>query len=87
MLTEDGAINHNGSQFEGMMRYDARIAVEEALKEKVGPFRAPRWISFLPVSCFNLTSRNVGNRVCSKERNPTKCVLDCALAVAIFLNQ
>ncbi|KAL9181914.1 hypothetical protein ACHAXT_012257 [Thalassiosira profunda] len=34
MLTPDGAVNHNGSQFEGMMRYDARIAVEEALKEK-----------------------------------------------------
>lgn len=34
VLTPDGAINHNGSQFEGMMRYDARIAVEEALKEK-----------------------------------------------------
>lgn len=34
VLTEDGAINHNGSQFEGMMRYDARIAVEDALKEK-----------------------------------------------------
>ena len=34
MLTPEGAINHNGSQFEGMMRYDARIAVEEALKEK-----------------------------------------------------
>ena len=34
VLTLDGAINHNGSQFEGMMRYDARIAVEEALKEK-----------------------------------------------------
>lgn len=35
VLTEDGAINNNGSQFEGMMRYDARIAVEEALQEKV----------------------------------------------------
>lgn len=34
MLTPEGSINHNGSQFEGMMRYDARIAVEEALKEK-----------------------------------------------------
>jgi valyl-tRNA synthetase len=34
VLTPDGAINFNGSQFEGMMRYDARIAVEEALKEK-----------------------------------------------------
>ena len=35
VLTEDGAINHNGSQFEGMMRYDARIAMEDALQEKV----------------------------------------------------
>jgi len=35
ILNEDGAINHNGSQFEGMMRYDARIAVEEALDEMV----------------------------------------------------
>lgn len=34
VLTPDGAINHNGSEFEGMMRYDARIAVEEALTEK-----------------------------------------------------
>eukprot|EP00569_Conticribra_weissflogii_P003433 CAMPEP_0171335086 /NCGR_PEP_ID=MMETSP0878-20121228/5099_1 /TAXON_ID=67004 /ORGANISM="Thalassiosira weissflogii, Strain CCMP1336" /LENGTH=1096 /DNA_ID=CAMNT_0011836297 /DNA_START=109 /DNA_END=3399 /DNA_ORIENTATION=- len=34
ILGPDGSINHNGSQFEGMMRYDARIAVEEALKEK-----------------------------------------------------
>jgi valyl-tRNA synthetase len=33
VLTPDGAINHNGSQFEGMMRYDARVAVEEALNE------------------------------------------------------
>ncbi len=35
VLTEDGAINHNGSEFEGMMRYDARIAMEDALQEKV----------------------------------------------------
>jgi valyl-tRNA synthetase len=34
VLSPDGAINFNGSQFEGMMRYDARIAVEEALAEK-----------------------------------------------------
>lgn len=35
MLTEDGAINGVGnSEFEGMMRYDARIAVEKALEEK-----------------------------------------------------
>jgi valyl-tRNA synthetase len=35
ILTEDGAINHNGGEFQGMMRYDARIAVEDALKRKV----------------------------------------------------
>ena len=34
VLTPEGAINNNGSQFEGLMRYDARVAVEEALKEK-----------------------------------------------------
>jgi len=34
ILTEDGAINDKGGQFKGMMRYDARIAVEEALKKK-----------------------------------------------------
>lgn len=34
VLTPDGAINDKGSQFEGIMRYDARIAVEEALAEK-----------------------------------------------------
>jgi valyl-tRNA synthetase len=35
MLTPDGAINENGAPFTGMMRYDARIAVEEALQAKV----------------------------------------------------
>ena len=36
VLTPDGAINHHGGEeFEGLMRYDARIAVEEALKKKV----------------------------------------------------
>ena len=34
MLASDGSINENGAPFTGMMRYDARIAVEEALKEK-----------------------------------------------------
>jgi len=34
VLNPDGSINSEGSQFEGMMRYDARIAVEEALQEK-----------------------------------------------------
>jgi valyl-tRNA synthetase len=35
MLSPEGAINDNGAPFTGMMRYDARIAVEAALKEKV----------------------------------------------------
>ena len=36
VLTPSGAINdHGGEEFKGMMRYDARIAVEAALKEKV----------------------------------------------------
>lgn len=34
MLAPDGSLNENGAPFTGMMRYDARIAVEEALKEK-----------------------------------------------------
>lgn len=35
MLSSDGSINENGSPFTGVMRYDARIQVEDALKEKV----------------------------------------------------
>jgi len=36
VLNPDGSINHHGGQeFEGMMRYDARIAMEEALDKKV----------------------------------------------------
>lgn len=38
MLTEDGKIASNGGEFAGMMRYDARIAMEEAMK-KLGLFR------------------------------------------------
>ncbi|DAZ94841.1 TPA: hypothetical protein N0F65_012530 [Lagenidium giganteum] len=34
VLTDDGAINENGGQFAGMMRYDARIEVEKALAAK-----------------------------------------------------
>ena len=35
-LTSDGAIDrHGGKEFKGMMRYDARIAMEEALNNKV----------------------------------------------------
>ena len=34
ILAGDGRINGNGGEFAGMMRYDARLAVESALKEK-----------------------------------------------------
>lgn len=34
MLAPDGSLNEQGAPFTGMMRYDARIAVEEALQEK-----------------------------------------------------
>ncbi|CAI5746338.1 unnamed protein product [Peronospora destructor] len=34
VFTDDGAINENGGEFAGMMRYDARIAVEKALEAK-----------------------------------------------------
>jgi valyl-tRNA synthetase len=35
IFNADGSINENGAPFSGLMRYDARIKVEEALKEKV----------------------------------------------------
>jgi len=39
ILNEDGSINHHGGeQFQGMMRYDARIAMEEALSKMVRLF-------------------------------------------------
>jgi valyl-tRNA synthetase len=38
VLSEDGRIAPNGGQFAGMMRYDGRIAMEEAL-EKIGQLR------------------------------------------------
>jgi valyl-tRNA synthetase len=34
MLAPDGSLNENGAPYTGMMRYDARIKVEEDLKEK-----------------------------------------------------
>lgn len=34
ILNDDGTINENGGQFKGMKRYDARVAITEALKEK-----------------------------------------------------
>ena len=48
ILDQNGAINHNGSQFEGMMRYDARVAVEEALTEMVSV------IACLPCGVLNV---------------------------------
>ena len=38
MLTENGKINSNGGKFEGIMRYDARIQIEEELTA-LGLFR------------------------------------------------
>ena len=38
MLTPDGKIAANGGQFAGMMRYDARIAIEKEL-ERLGLYR------------------------------------------------
>jgi len=34
IFTDDGRINENGGPFQGMMRYDARVAIEKALEEK-----------------------------------------------------
>ena len=38
MLSEDGKVNNNGGKYAGMMRYDARIAMEKELEE-LGFFR------------------------------------------------
>lgn len=38
ILTDDGAINSNGGKFAGMMRYDAREAILNELRE-LGLFR------------------------------------------------
>ena len=38
IFTDDGRINENGSQFKGMQRFDARIAISEDL-EKAGLYR------------------------------------------------
>ena len=35
ILTDDGKINSNGGQFEGMPRFVARVEILEALKLKV----------------------------------------------------
>lgn len=34
IFNPDGTVNANGAPFEGVMRYDARIAVEKALEDK-----------------------------------------------------
>jgi len=34
ILSEDGSINHNGGEFKGLMRFDAREAVYAALEKK-----------------------------------------------------
>ena len=34
VFNEDGTMNENGAPFQGMMRFDARVAVLKALKEK-----------------------------------------------------
>jgi valyl-tRNA synthetase len=65
MLSPEGAINENGAPFTGMMRYDARMAVEAALKEKVRGCGKQVHISYL--RCFN--------RVSTKEKNRTRCGL------------
>jgi len=33
ILSDSGSINSNGGQFEGMMRFDARLLVEKKLDE------------------------------------------------------
>ena len=36
IFTDDGKINRNGgSEFDGMLRFEARVALTEALKKKV----------------------------------------------------
>ena len=57
MLAQDGSINENGAPFTGMMRYDARIAVEDALKEKV------RFLILLSYSscCWNASCNSTFN--------------------------
>jgi valyl-tRNA synthetase len=52
IFIEDGDISHNGGEFQGMMHYDARIAVEDALKGKVlfqidVPFSHPLPLGFI----------------------------------------
>lgn len=32
VFNDDGSINANGGEYEGMMRFDARVAIEKKLK-------------------------------------------------------
>ena len=70
MLAPDGSINENGAPFTGMMRYDARMAVEEALKEKVSFlfFNA----AFSVPSLVRLTCAFDFARIFTKARNQTR---------------
>ena len=82
IFDQDGAVNHNGSQFEGMMRYDARIAVEDALKELVSiPCHKQHAQDHVPNAMFSTP------RACSLERSPTRCASGCALVLVIFSSQ
>jgi valyl-tRNA synthetase len=49
VLNPDGSINHHGGEeFEGLMRYDARVAMEDALDKKV------RWFIWVALGCVAL---------------------------------
>jgi valyl-tRNA synthetase len=87
MLTADGSINENGAPFTGMMRYDARIAVEEALTEKVRT-------CFMLASSFclsgmspNLFFFSYQRRVFTRAKNQTRCDLVSALVLETFWNR
>jgi valyl-tRNA synthetase len=88
VLTPDGAINeHGGPEFEGMMRYDARIAVEEALDKMVCMNKI--WNGFSACSSGRVTHYlflNVFDRVCTKEKNLTRCVWVFVHDLVIFWN-
>ena len=73
MLSQDGSINESGAPYTGMMRYDARIAMEEALKEKVC---RSKLCCQMPITLINRAFIpnllcNI-NRVCFVEKNLTR---------------
>jgi len=73
MLSPDGSINENGAPFTGMMRYDARMAVEEALKEKVWFRILRRGADFVYLSVtISSTLLLLNCRAFIKERNRTR---------------